>query len=50
MFADDVVLLGDGPARLQSLLAAFGCFSSTHFMVVGGEKSKVIEAGRSGSY
>ena len=50
LFADDVVLLGGSPARLQSLLTAFGSFSSSHFMSVGEAKSKVIEWGCSGSY
>ena len=50
MFADDVVLLGGSPARLQSLLSAFGSFSSSHYMSVSTDKSKVIEWGCSGSY
>ena len=50
MFADDVVLLGGSPARLQSLLSAFGSFSSSHYMSVSVDKSKVIEWGYSGSY
>ena len=50
LFADDMVLLRGSPARLQSLLMAFGSFSSAQFMSVGEAKSKVIEWGCSGLY
>ena len=50
LYADDIVLLAGGPARLQTLLDALGDFSTAHFMSVSEEKSKVITHGCSGAF